>query len=204
MPIFLNENEVGFDTQLVGFPNLGACMGVVVLTDQGMFGFHPMPRVREKYPVFAQYIQQKAPTATLLRFYGSCSWKLRYNLGAYGWKDEMRDIANAIGFHGKVKGLDTSQASHGEKRDDHCNYVEYRPVGGGQKCEIYYKKMDKMQLGAPLAHSPAINVQWTGGNRLRDPQNNQYIPSANVNVTPGNKGQLHRANVFGMHTFSIP
>ena len=116
----------------------------------------------------------------------------------------MLDIARAIGFHGKVKGLDTSKARHSEKQHDRCNYVEYRPAPGGQKCEIYYKKMDKMTQAAPAPYVPGVEIQWTAGNRLRDPNKSEYIPGVSVNRTPSNKGQIHHASFYGIHSFEIP
>ena len=206
MPKYLNENEVGFDPWEVGFPNLGACMGIVALTDRGLYGFHAMPKVTEKHAVFAQFIATIGAGGNLLRLYGSSFWPLRYNLGTYTWQDEMRDIASAIGFHGKVKGLDTSKAAHAEKRHDHCNYVEYRLILGARKCEIYYKKMDKMQKPVMGVYDPLapVDVRWTGGNRLRAPQKDEFISSVDVIRTAGNKGAIHHANVFGMHSFDIP
>ena len=39
----LNEREVGFDASTIGFPNIGDCMGVVLQTQNGLYGFHAMP-----------------------------------------------------------------------------------------------------------------------------------------------------------------
>lgn len=43
--INLNEHELGFHSSEIGFPNLGDCMAVVLVTDRGLYGWHVMPRV---------------------------------------------------------------------------------------------------------------------------------------------------------------
>lgn len=43
MPLFLNERQVGFDPLKLGFPGIGACMGMAVQDAGGLFGFHVMP-----------------------------------------------------------------------------------------------------------------------------------------------------------------
>ena len=50
MARYLNEREVGFDADTIGFPNIGACMGVVLQTDNGLYGFHAMPGDRGSAP----------------------------------------------------------------------------------------------------------------------------------------------------------
>jgi hypothetical protein len=57
MARYLNEREVGFDLSTIGFPNIGDCMGVVLQTQNGLYGFHAMPGDAARVSGFAQFIQ---------------------------------------------------------------------------------------------------------------------------------------------------
>jgi hypothetical protein len=52
----LNEREVGFDASTIGFPNIGDCMGVVLQTQNGLYGFHAMPGDAARVAGFATFI----------------------------------------------------------------------------------------------------------------------------------------------------
>ena len=55
--IYLCEREIGYDAQCIGFPSIGGCRAVVVLTAGGMFGFHLNGSLSpQKKNKFAQFI----------------------------------------------------------------------------------------------------------------------------------------------------
>jgi hypothetical protein len=217
--IYLAEHEVGVDPQLIGFPNLGACMAIVVLTDRGLFGYHLMPGFTRKASIFKTFIDGRVPVPNLLRLYGSAYFSNRYDGVVNGkgpkdqWKDEMSEIATAIGFHGKVTGFDTSASSvHSDrtmrittfgKSHIGSNYVEYRKDPGGGKCRAYYKKMSKMTTVTGL-YTPGDPVQRILGAGLTAPDKNTLTLHAGVVATAGNHGELHEAGMYGKHTFTIP
>lgn len=219
MAKFLVEDEVGFDLQHIGFPNLGGCMALVLLTDQGLYGFHITPGNSRKAPIFAQFIQNTGPGGNMRRLYGSCYFQNRYagkinGMGSLDqWKDEMKNIANAIGFQGKVSGYDLSTwNSHsdktmlkvtGGKTHKGTNYLEYYADPSGQKCRIFYKKMDKMQL-TPAAFVTTDQIRKILGNNLVNPVKNTVTASADIVTTTGNKGKLHEVGFYGRHSFDIP
>lgn len=221
MPLYLVEEEVGFDQQLIGFPNLGGCMALVLLTDHGLYGFHITPGNARKSPVFQQFIQSKWPATTGIakHLYGSCYWGNRYQGTINGmnqkeqWKDEMKQIAQSIGFSGSASGYDTSAwNSHADKTmkttdfgKSHkgVNYLEYRRDPSGLKCSIFYKKMSKMQT-TPGVFNPTDPIRKIIGNNLANPIKNTITTAASVIPTAGNKGEIHEVGYVGLHTFDIP
>src|SRR3982750_1064463 len=102
MPKFLVEDEVGFDSLVIGFPNLGGCIGVVLLTDQCLYGFHITPGNTAKAVGFADFMQNNGPLGNPVHLYGSCFWKNRYESGDHKaqWRAEMTQIAAALNYHG--------------------------------------------------------------------------------------------------------
>jgi hypothetical protein len=73
MAKYLNEHQVGFDTTLVGFPNLGDCLAVVLQSTGGLFGFHITPGNQRQSGEFAQFIQARVGlTAGGSHLSGSC------------------------------------------------------------------------------------------------------------------------------------
>lgn len=192
MAIYLNEDRLGKDDQIVGFPHLLICMGVVLLTRQNMYGVHIVDAsdANETIPQFAAYLgQQGVIPADMITLYGSCNFRVRYDDGgAAAWRREMRHIAGVIGFQGTAKGFDTAIIN-----PEDGTYVEYQRDQPGRRCRIYYKRNEKMTY----AQAPGVvpNVLWA--------QPHGIIPSpfgnpasANVVATPSNQGALHEVNYF--------
>lgn len=213
MPKFLAEDEVGFDTQTIGFPKLGGCMAAALLTDRGLYGFHITPGNVRKASLFKDFIASNGLQGTPCHLYGSCYWDNRYHGGNQErqWREEMQELAKKLGYTGIVTGFDTSSwISHADKRTNTTqygkshigsNYVEYRWDGAAKSCRIFYKKMEKVDTteGANDPNEPVKKIT----NVLRDPPKNQVTTSAKVKATPGNKGELHEAGHFGVHSFTI-
>jgi hypothetical protein len=209
MAIHLIEHQVGFDTGTTGFPGLGSCMAVALLTSRGIYGFHFTPAPIAQAAAFAHYIAaRRLPGEHDLRLYGSCYWDNRYQGGAKAqWKAEMTAIAGAINFHGRVNGFDTSAwIAHTDPHD--TTYLEYRAVGG--KCKIFYKKTVKMDIIKPVqAANPLIqrikpNVHLPGAYVLSNPTETKNILTTSVLPTRANKGEMHEAGMIGKHSFDIP
>ncbi len=128
MAIYLAEDQVGFDTSLIGFPTLGGCMGLAVQTTAGLYGFHNPPGHNARSTEFAKlYIGQ--PATCLV----SCSrWKNRYNNATgegstqfISWVNEIGEIADLMKFTGPVIGINLS-ATLGVidvKDSAYCEYV---------------------------------------------------------------------------------
>jgi len=209
MAIYLIEHQVGFDAAVAGFPGLGSCMAVALLTTRGIYGFHFTPAPIAQAAQFAQYITNNiAPGENHLRLYGSCYWANRYHGGAQAqWEAEMTAIANAINFQGPVRGYDTSAwTAHTDPHD--TTYLEYRVNAG--KCKIFYKKSAKMVFYKPkITANPGIqrikpNVAVPGQYVMANPTETKNIHGAMVMPTTGNQGELHEVGIFGKHSFDIP
>ena len=74
MPIFLAEDEIGFDSTLVGFPTLGGCMAVAMQSPHGLFGFHIPPAHESRSPKFAEFCSGHQQFGEAIHLYGSCKW----------------------------------------------------------------------------------------------------------------------------------
>jgi hypothetical protein len=129
MGIYLNEHEIGFDTYEVGFPNLGGCMGVVLLTEHGLFGYHlpPMTLDSGRAGEFAGFCQSHRHFGKLLHLFGSCKRETRYGTGRFmKWAEEMKSLATALGYRGQVSGYDMPVTERsGSGTDVGTGYIEY-------------------------------------------------------------------------------
>lgn len=205
MSIYLPEHQIGFDPALVGFPTLGDCMAVSVLTTRGIYGFHYTPAPIAQLTQFAQYITNNlAPGEAMLRLYGSCFWRRRYANGDYKnqWKAEMRNIANGLHYTGRVTGFDTSSSSHTDANE--TTYLEYRL--NGNRCRIFYKRTAKINLYKPrnvplpgvqrIAPNPAVLGQY----QIINPAEQKNIYGAMTNAN----SHMHEAGSIGKHSFDIP
>jgi hypothetical protein len=109
------ENEIGFDTTKIGFPGLGSCMGIVLHTDHGLFGFHAYGNNNPKGEAFDRYCRGHTRFGTALHLYGSALWDNRY-AGAnkfLSWVEEMTFVARQLNYRGRVSGFDLSNKASG-------------------------------------------------------------------------------------------
>lgn len=105
---YVNMNEVAYDANQIVFPGLGNCHGVVLQTNNGLFGFHIAGsdlRTTNKAPYFAQFVQNhpNGGNGVGVRLYGVCPDN-RYPNGVTGHRAELQEIANALGFNGPIEG----------------------------------------------------------------------------------------------------
>lgn len=203
MPIFLPEHQVGFDGNLVGYPNLGSCMAVAVLTTRGIYGFHYTPAPIAQVTQFANYITgNMIPGEATLRLYGSCYWTNRYAANHKAqWITEMTNIAAGLHYTGRVTGFDTSSGSHG---DAHGTYLEYR--NNGHRCGIFYKRSGKVALYKPQ-NVPLPGVERIKPNQAILGQYQRALPQETKNIYDamvGPNSQMHEAGFMGKHSFDIP
>jgi hypothetical protein len=185
--VCLNEHQVGFHPTQIGFPNLGDCMAVVLQTQSGLYGFHFTPGNIAQIRTFRDFINNQSQGGvgtTASHLYGSCRrgrrWAGSPDTKAQ-WQAQMREIADALGYRGKISGYDLSAASHGPSDADANEgvYLEYVRNSGGAGCDIRYKRMSKMTLtkaqsGATggdlgIARVTPIGAWGTGGYRLSNP-----------------------------------
>jgi len=190
MPAYLDEEQLGSD-DIIGFPHLLLCMGVVVVTPDGMHGMHFTNRGRTEAVVgyLAEYLRSNGVTGAedMIDLYGSGNFKIRYGGGGKNaWKEEMRLIAGAIGYQGKARGFDTSIIKPADG-----TYVEYHRDPLRNKIKIFYKRNEKMDFTRDGGlHPTMVNKGGLGPSRLAG------TSSAAVKVTRSNKGQLHEVNYW--------
>jgi hypothetical protein len=201
MAVFLNEAQAGCDQTLIGFPHLLLCMGVVLQTNDWLYGYHfdaPSATAAHATAFTAFIANRGGNVANGVRLYGCANWTSRYGgNGRQAWKTEMQAIATALGYHGTACGFDTGIIA---PRDG--TYVEFRPDYAQHKCHIYYKRNEKVDYTtAAVTVIPTTNV----ASFKRDRTTQQMVPStgyvnyttgADIQVTKSNKGQLHELNYF--------
>jgi hypothetical protein len=164
MPIYLNECQAGVARDLIGFPNLLVCMGVVVQTRAHLYGFHfddanvTLPEAG----AFRDFITTHGGNvANAVALYGCCNWGVRYGQGGNqkrAWKQEMRQIAGTLGYQGVVRGFDTTIVTSCESG----RYVEFHPEYGQQRCRIYWKVQNKPDFTVTHTSPETVKRQTKG------------------------------------------
>ena len=158
MAVFLNEQQFGYATDHIGFPNLLLCMGVVCMANNTLYGVHLDSTVNTPVVIagFAGWLTTAGVQANqICALYGSANWNERYTGDKKSaWKAEMRQIAQAIGYNDVARGFDTSilvsntsgnaNSTRYARPKNKGAYVEYRPDFGKSRCKIFYKKSWKM------------------------------------------------------------
>jgi hypothetical protein len=139
--LYLNEHEVGFDPDGIGFPSISGCHAIVYVTDKGLFGYHNAGgSANDKWAVragaFAQYYNGHfLRGGSGRRLYGTSyvDGNRGYSLPAQtSWKGELLEFAGQLAYGGKIRGFNLSKSGVASSA-----YVEYRKVG--EKCEIWIK-----------------------------------------------------------------
>jgi hypothetical protein len=214
MTVYLCEHELGFDANSIGFPNLGGCMAIVLQTDQGLYGWHMPPTktaISERTAAFLQFYNTVGPHGNFVHLYGSCYRDNRVT-DDVGWKDEMKVIAAALSYQGPVSGYDISRRIN-KIGTTESTYLEYQR--NGRTCEIYYKRMTKMNVTKGSLTPGATVERMKLGSSTYAPDGsvvNVYeignvtgtnsVTDIDIVPTPSNEGELHKAYVIG--TFNYP
>jgi hypothetical protein len=190
MAIYLDEVHMGHDTDLIGFPHLLLCMGLVYMINNDMYGVHltNIEHTKNAIDMFDGWLKRMNVDRNNARaLYGSANLKVRYgdNGSQTEWKNEMTQIAGKLGYSGTVYGFDTSIIS---PKDG--TYVQYES-DNNQRCKIFYKRNEKMNYG-DMSHSE--QVVKISGTKIRTDKFVTMASSAGVKPTRSNKGQLHEVN----------
>ncbi|HVJ53292.1 MAG TPA: hypothetical protein VM689_12570 [Aliidongia sp.] len=210
MTVYLVEDEVGYDTDSVGFPNLGGCLAVVLMTEHWLYGFHITPGNTRKIREFLDFVLSYGPRGEYLQLYGTCNRANRYPVQPkQQWQQEMGEIANALNYHGKISGYDLSSWA-AKITATEATYVEYRRIAGERKCSIHFKRMSKMDCTTGTMQ-PGVMIRkivpdraMPGSYKLAVPYNNRVTIGAQVIDTADNGGQLHTVSFLGLESFERP
>lgn len=149
MAVYLDEQLIGIDCDVIGFPHLLICLGFVVMCEdaagaRNLSGVHltDIPASKRAFPQFLKSFTANRPAGAIKAIYGCCNWNVRYPTGDQksAWGAEMKDYAGQLGFNGPARGFNTGIIT---PRDG--TYVQYdlnpqpkTPV------RIYYRQNDKM------------------------------------------------------------
>lgn len=208
MAVFLLENEVGCDDDVVGFPSLSGCMAVVLQTDQALLGWHVYGsgRIDERVGAFVQFVQAMA-AGTPVHLYGVCNHVERFGGDGTKWRAEMDAVATGINYNGPVSGFDLSD---GTGIGHESTYAEFHRDGQARRCTIYYKRWSKMQStrGDIPATVPQQRVSKRGngyvleGLYAKQGATPQGTTGATIVVTRSNKGRLHEASLGKIQSYT--
>ena len=164
MAIYLAEDQVGSDPNLIGFPTLGGCMGIVIVTDTMMYGFHNPPGHNARVPEFSK-LYNGQPARRML---SCCRWDKRYDganqLGTtkfQQWVSEVKELAGLMKYSGPVSGINLSATltAIGERDSAYCEYG----LGSSGNIVIRYsltsntQSTDKIDLGTSVRRIAADN-----------------------------------------------
>lgn len=99
--IYLCEREIGFDTTEVGFPSIQGCRAVVILTADGLFGFHLNGSLSDvKKRALVNFVTGRRRGNAVRAIYAATT-------GVGSWeadqaKKELQDIAEALTYTGSI------------------------------------------------------------------------------------------------------
>ena len=157
MPVMLDEEMMGRDDTIIGFPHLLLCIGVVLVTGNELWGVHisSQATAQQVFNAFWGYCTGRGlAVGAVTAVYGGCNWNVRYGppnqpATRQAWEAEMTGFANHMGYHGAVRGFDFSIIAPKDGA-----YMEYRrQIGGTQPCRIFYKRHEKT-VRAAATHTP--------------------------------------------------
>ncbi len=124
-------------------------MAVVLQTNAYLYGFHfdSPPRSGEYADALKDFITRKSgDVSNGVRLYGCChhvnrnsNRNPRSTNADTAWRDEMKLIAQRLGYTGRITGFDTAIIDPRKG-----TYIEFRRVRGSDKCRIFYKRHEKM------------------------------------------------------------
>lgn len=137
----LNEHEVGFDPISIGFPSIFGCLAVVLVTENGLFGYHnaggsAADKWKKRAAAFKEFVDGhflRGDKKTRLYGVSFVDTHRGYSSPARtSWKNEMFTFAHELGYAGKIRGFNLSTAGLPGSA-----YVQMRRAEG--KCEIWIK-----------------------------------------------------------------
>lgn len=213
MAIYLSENEVGTDAQVIGFPSLMGCMAIVLQTTECLIGWHAYGsdslEGNDKYgfagriPAFAAYVQSVNDRGTPVHLYCVCNRGERFGKDKSKWKTETNLIAEALGYSAlPITGYDLSSIGH------EGSYAELVRDGDSRRCAIFYKRWSKTttEMGAVDPNLQRM-IRYNRGEDaygIGNVATGRVITSVEVVETKSNKGQMHKASSGQLDTYMAP
>lgn len=141
--IYLNEQELGFDPNGLGFPSLDGCQAIVFTTENGLYGMHNFGGAdQDSWAIRAKMFGDFFDDHFLRGGVGSALYGVCYATTSRGygvdkvkskWKGELSAFAKAVGYKGKIWGYNLDLSGIPASA-----YVEFRKAGTA--CTIWAKK----------------------------------------------------------------
>ena len=201
MATYLREDEVGHDPNVIGFPTLGSCMGLAVVTANGLYGFHMPPGHENRIGGFETLYHGHAP----LKLLSCCRFAHRYQAtggqGFLKWLQEIKIFGRAIGYRGPVLGVDLSSLL-----GDNTGVI-----AGGESayCQFTLMPGGAVSVGASLTSNTAATTTIQVGTAIRrlDAAAGRHVPYqskviSQIAPTPGNT-LTAPANGKALYEFSL-
>jgi hypothetical protein len=112
MPIQLSEREIGYDLSNIGFPSIGACRGIVLVTAGGLFGL-PLngtstPQKEQNFVQFVAGHPQGGAAAKRNLYIASRVGGDSQHRNAAECYAEIKGYAAALGYRGSIYWADLS------------------------------------------------------------------------------------------------
>lgn len=208
MATFLVEDEVGYHATRVGFPSLGGCMGCVLQTNNGLFGFHITPGNARKSAAFNTFVTGHSSYGPAVKLWGTCKWENRYFAGYtekgkrdFGtpfiqWTTEMMEIAKALNYRGPIGGINMNAEGLSIPNNHAAAYCEYVRNPSTGKVKIGMSMMSEVDSTKDVEMDGP--VRFIAGGKLRD----RHQKSAPTSVTSAlSDGFRHTSGGKGVYDF---
>jgi len=198
--LYLMSYETGADPAALGFPSVESCLAVVLQTTNELIGWHSyntkVDVTASNAATFAVFVNANS-TGSAVRLYGATNRKHHKQ-----WKQELRDIAAALGYRGPATSVDLKVGEG--------TYVQFDRDAARRCCDISYKRNTKMnyttaETAAALVTQRAIKTGNPAPQPMYGGDNNKPViyTGATVNLTTSSKGRLNQASWSQMDTFTI-
>ena len=177
---YVDMQDVAFDQQNIVFPGLGNCHGVVYVNDQGMFGYHlsGIPK-QNRLDAFGDFVRRHPSGGGAGKaLYGFCPTN-RFVRGQQEHRDELRQIAAALGFTGRILGYRWDQGQVGTG----TTYVDVS-FNRGAIMSSYESYRDEKQTGRNEAKPDHKSVLLGNGAPAQPIEKDEVIDFALRSGTP--------------------
>jgi hypothetical protein len=190
MSVYLDEEQMGRDPAIIGFPHLLLCMGFVLRTPTGLWGVHLTSASTSYSTVQAlrtwARMLHNLDVDTVTHMFGCCQRLRRYGItdaqaAKAAWMKEMASLADVLGYKGRAYGFCTSILP---AADGH--YVEYQHHPGGYGARLFYGQDTDVRGHRAVNHAVVMRdgtesvAKWNpDGSNFRQAAAHKALPDPN-------------------------
>lgn len=207
--LILNEDQVGFHINRIGFPNILGCFAVVLERTEGLYGFHLSRKDEWQAEAFKEFIDDRSvgQTGETLGLYVVVR---QDQLQASGldrsWQDKVGRFAHVMGYSGRINEMALNPGRHVSA--DEGLYVEYDREAGAPSMppSVWFKRMSKMHIAVSTSINSASLLgikkitSSSTGSRSFELKDARYAVSVSAAIdkskTRSISGKLHRPRRF--------